>query len=117
MFLQKRKEIMDMVRQFKVAYKEEFKKPELEPKSEPATKLPQDSKPIFSVSASDDLRPYQEPAKAEADKPDWFLKACGAGLILMSLFAIDKHPVYALIFIGIGIACCFAAHDTPSPED
>lgn len=111
MFLQKRKEIADMVEQFKVAYREEFKKPELKAEAEPV----EDSKPIFSVSSSDDLG--SAPALAEAKKTDWFLKACGAGIILFGLFGIDQHPTYAVIFIIIGIATCFAAHDTPSPED
>ena len=113
MFSQKRKEIADMVEQFKIAYREEFKKPELKPEPEPEPT--EDSRPIFSVSSSDDLEP--SPALAEDTKPDWFLKACGAGIILLGLFGIDQHPAYTVIFIIIGIAVCFAAHDTPSPED
>ena len=91
MFLQKRKEIADLAKQFRTEYKKEFGKPKSVPK--------------------------MESGQTEAKKPDWFIKACGIGLFLLSIGIIDQHPVYAVIFIIIGIATCFAAHDTPSPED
>ena len=59
----------------------------------------------------------QTKAEDRASKSDWFLKACGVGIILLGLWGLDQHPAYALIFIGIGIACCFAAHSAPPPED
>jgi preprotein translocase subunit Sss1 len=58
-----------------------------------------------------------KPETDEKNKTDWFLKACGAGIILLGLLGIDQHPLYALIFILIGIATCFAAHNTSSDTE
>jgi hypothetical protein len=80
MFLQKKKEIADLIKQYKTGHKEEH-----------------------------------EAGQAKA-KPDWFLKTCGIGLILLGLWKIDQYPLYTLIFVIIGVAACFAAHGEP-PKD